>query len=551
MKIYDGDIITGEFKMKIFGICQKLLVFSALVCLFPSLSFGAVSCPSGYVAITEPDDIYVTTGDTCPSGYTKLGGEYAGNTIENCISGLSSGTKLCTFYEESCVSGKYFDGTAHKTCLAGSYCDGTGTAVPGTSGCSKPCPANSNSTTGATTCTCNTGYKKIDGVCEAISCADGYYLTGNTCTICPVGSYCANNIKTECDNGYTTDNTGASAETQCYTTCTKQCTQQTCPDNSINCINTETFATGKQYVGGLCDAKETACHIEFECDTGFEKQGLSQWVINNIDTVIDSEVFLPMCGVDGFGSCDELLPGEWASYYEEGLPIKNATGIAVCNFVPGDDSTFDARIDKNADFDLDTTGNYCWMKVNTVNDSELPASWVYGWQYDSPEQCAQDCGWASNEDFETVELAIIWGAQYDMCVPIKVKCDAGQYLPANATECITCPEKSYCNGGEFEFVDADQGIKTCPYGTMSASGAATIVQCIAPKILHVGDNATMGLTLEKPTTDRVMVFDIAGQKYYGGLSAGDIPIPMNSTTDIEYRVFDGKDYYWMHDYTVQ
>ena len=286
-------------------------------------------------------------------------------------------------------------------------------------------------------------------VAKIIDVPSGYYLPANTTeyVLCPANSYCPgvsgitlhetqNQGLKPCPDNYMSDK-GATSETQCYTTCTKQCIPQTCPDNSINCVHGNDVTTGIQYVGGACDAKESACNISFDCSTGYTKSGLAQWAINNVDLLIENETDLPMCGLDGFGSCDELKPGEWASYYTDGLPIKNATGVAVCNSVPGDDSSFDARINKDADFDLNTTGNYCWMKVQTVNDSFLPASWVYGWQYDSPEQCADDCGWSSNPDFQTVELAIIWGAQYDVCVAneytVTYDCNGGA---GNTTETV-------------------------------------------------------------------------------------------------------------------
>ena len=172
----------------------KLLICLAFLCVCPVLVYADVSCPTGYVKISEPDSIIVTNASSCPSGHTKLS-DMSGNTsVTNCTTGLSSG--FCTYYSEPCQSGKYFDGTTHKTCVAGSYCDGSGTATPGVSGCSKACPENSTSTSGATKCTCNTGYEMIGGACVLKTCESGYYLNGNECTVCPVGSYCANNIKT-------------------------------------------------------------------------------------------------------------------------------------------------------------------------------------------------------------------------------------------------------------------------------------------------------------------------------------------------------------------
>ncbi len=237
--------------MILFNKFKIVLISSAFLCLCPVLGYADVSCPSGYVKISESDSIIVTNSSSCPSGHTKLSDMSGGTSVTNCTTGLSSG--FCTYYSETCQSGKYFDGTTHKTCIAGSYCDGSGTATPGVSGCSKACPENSTSTSGATKCTCNAGY----------------YLDGNECVICPLGSYCANNTKTACDTGYTTDNTGSTSKSQCYTTCEVACTQQTCPDNAT-CTHGATVTTGKQYVGGTCDAEQTTCELNITCDTGYE-----------------------------------------------------------------------------------------------------------------------------------------------------------------------------------------------------------------------------------------------------------------------------------------
>ena len=236
--------------MILFERLKKTFVFSVFLCLCPLLSFADVSCPSGYVKISESDSIIVTNSSSCPSGHTKLSDMSGSTSVTNCTTGLSSG--FCTYYSESCQSGKYFDGTTHKTCIAGSYCDGSGTATPGVSGCSKACPENSSSASGATSCTCNDGYYMVDGVCE----------------ICPIGSYCANNIKTACDTGYNTDNTGSTSESQCYTTCEVACTQQACPDNAT-CTHGTTTTTGKQYVGGTCDASASQCEITVTCNSGY------------------------------------------------------------------------------------------------------------------------------------------------------------------------------------------------------------------------------------------------------------------------------------------
>ena len=290
--------------MKIFNLLHKLLFCMTFVCVCTLSAFADVSCPAGHVAVNE-GAVYVSVSGSCPTGHTQLGGEYGGDSIINCIDGLANGNAVCTFFDTACQSGKYFDGTSFQTCLAGTYCDGTGTATPGASGCSGTCPENSTSASGASYCTCNTGYT-INGVvggavtttttpCIPISCGAGKYLNGDTCEICPAGSYCANNIKTECDAGYTTDETGASERTQCYTSCTVDCTQPTtCPENATCEYGNET-ATGTQNWGGTCNAVAPTCSVTITCNAGYWLNGntceicpAGSYCANNIKTECDA-----------------------------------------------------------------------------------------------------------------------------------------------------------------------------------------------------------------------------------------------------------------------
>ncbi|MBR5903919.1 MAG: hypothetical protein IKZ49_00095 [Alphaproteobacteria bacterium] len=51
----------------------------------------------------------------------------------------------------------------------------------------------------------------------------------------------------------------------------------------------------------------------------------------------------------------------------------------------------------------------------------------------------------------------------------RVHCNAGQYLPANATDssqCQTCKDRYYCLGGSFPVASYDQGLRTCPYNAV-------------------------------------------------------------------------------------
>ena len=1023
--------------MILFNKFKIVLISSAFLCLCPVLGYADVSCPSGYVKISESDSIIVTNSSSCPSGHTKLSDMSGGTSVTNCTTGLSSG--FCTYYSESCQSGKYFDGTTHKTCIAGSYCDGSGTATPGISGCSKACPENSTSTSGATSCTCNDGYYMVDGVCEicpigsycanniktvcdtgyttdntgatsesqcyttcevaciqqtcpdnatcthgatvttgkqyvggtcdavvsacdmtvscnsgyylydgvcqkiefvpeftiattdmeagtvfdftisaagtfyvdwgdgeieiitkndttneyyshmyvnggeytigmsgdatkyregyyhvptvsfknntniaklggslgaifggnkfhmfggtfsgctnltsipetlfdgvsggaaymffetfmsctslknipeklfatvsgdysmmfagtflnctgltgyiptntfpnsdvldvstmeavfsnttldtqcpagmyqyitgfesvwdgkvsciscpdgctsdagsdaetqcyttcekqctqqacpenatcthgtttttgkqyvggtcdavasqceltvncvtgyeltngtcsAIMCESGYYLDGNECVICPLGSYCANNTKTACDTGYTTDNTGASTESQCYTTCEQQCTQQECPDNAT-CTHGATTTTGKQYVGGTCDASASQCELNIICDKGHDKQSEIELVEQTPLIPVDYTE-----GGDGYAWSD--LNNRWYSsnFKEAGLTKANTWasrfaygavyGNASCQPVSvntesfmyisrnraaaqnGDMSEEDFEVglsaisgaekagyitkvlrgykegtqtqadfyraiwtmfgtEKNEDFSTTSEGAYCHCQMTDFaptgqSKQSVTGAWVfstvYGDDYSCMRLCSQNCSNGLQHDgglsFDTFRAAIFgfYSIQYEtMCIINKVDIPAGYYLPANTTEPVQCPINNYCLGqtGAIFNTTETQGLKPCPDGTTSNVGASGIDQCIGGKTLHIGDEIQMNLTTVKPSTARVMVFDVLGDLYYGGLS--ETAKPINNNTDKQFRIYDpeSNQNYWMHDYTVQ
>lgn len=63
--------------------------------------------------------------------------------------------------------------------------------------------------------------------------------------------------------------------------------------------------------------------------------------------------------------------------------------------------------------------------------------------------------------------------------PNTYSCAAGEYLAANATACSTCPDGSFCPGGNYTFNETSaNGATACPEGyTHSDSGASVNTQC--------------------------------------------------------------------------
>ena len=118
---------------------------------------------------------------------------------------------------------------------------------------------------------------------ESYECPAGQYLnvTEDTieCTECPTGSYCPggtytveseNKGATTCPADYTSDS-GAGMQTQCYTDCSVNCTQQSVPEHAINVTHGSETVNGKLYYGGSCDAVVPVCSMDFKCATGYHK----------------------------------------------------------------------------------------------------------------------------------------------------------------------------------------------------------------------------------------------------------------------------------------
>ena len=66
-----------------------------------------------------------------------------------------------------------------------------------------------------------------------------------------------------------------------------------------------------------------------------------------------------------------------------------------------------------------------------------------------------------------------------------ITCNEGDYLPANASSCLICPENYWCTGGIFSKYYKDQGIETCGEAMISPAGSKTINECT------VSPNATI------------------------------------------------------------
>ncbi len=238
---------------------------------------------------------------TCPENATCEYGDETANGTQNWGGACNAVAPTCSV-TITCNAGYWLNGNTCEICPVGSYCANNiktecdagyttnTTGVSERTQCYTECTVDCEQSTCPENATCEYGNETANGTqnwggaCNAVAptcsittlmCDEGYWLNGNTCEICPVGSYCANNIKTECDAGYTTNATGASERTQCYTECTVDCEQSTCPENATCEYGNET-ANGTQNWGGACNAVAPTCSItNLTCDTGYHLNGMT------------------------------------------------------------------------------------------------------------------------------------------------------------------------------------------------------------------------------------------------------------------------------------
>ena len=109
----------------------------------------------------------------------------------------------CNFNKNSCKNcgkGKYQDLTGQtgcKNCGKGYYCPNEATenhkpVDPGY--CAKTENESLQTACQSSTTSSLPGVKSCNKeTCNAVTCNDGYYLTGTTCTRCPAGSWCKDN----------------------------------------------------------------------------------------------------------------------------------------------------------------------------------------------------------------------------------------------------------------------------------------------------------------------------------------------------------------------
>ena len=446
----------------------------------------SLSCDAEYYLPAGSSDC-----EECPAGYYCPGLSDADFDEENdqgitqCpasrpFSGTRSYESNQCYAYKTCQSGTYLPAGALEcaTCLSGYYCtygsyQFNANNAQGLTACSGATP---NSLPGATNA----------GACFAGTCAAGTYLPkgASTCATCPAGFWCGGGNYTfsdqidqgavQCDSATPFSEAGSDESSDCRATVA--CVMGTyLPGNSQTC---ETCLAGYYCDGanspysfganaqGLtqCDAtkpfsnpgatSDSACYASITCAAGT--------YVNNFvcETCKDGSYCLGgTFNGDGQGltQCDATKP-----YSNPGAQSSGDCFAGVqCypgDYLPANSSTCD-----------DCPENYYCpggtYPTNQSNDQGINAC---------PAQTPYSCGGS-------------WATHASDCYA-KISCAAGTYLPAGATQCVTCPAGNFCQGEDDLpankncWTPHDQGIHSCGASTdgsfpNSDAGATSVNQC--------------------------------------------------------------------------
>ena len=224
-------------------------------------------CPSTSVTYTYNTEVQGLVACSAATEYQNQPGQTMCKIVDDGYYKTSDTTQVqCgnNYYCKNSVRTQCADGgiTATATASLATQCYKTGQSCTTVGGF------------GTNTCNFNLTTKDYTDCAQCIvdGCDDGYYLDNGTCVICPVGSYCANSVKTSCPINYTTKQTGAVTDVECFTTCSdKEVVYGTAfadkPEVFWSAACTYTY--GISVTGNPCKIINNVC-VETSCNYDYE-----------------------------------------------------------------------------------------------------------------------------------------------------------------------------------------------------------------------------------------------------------------------------------------
>ena len=426
-----------------FFVCLGTLFFAgnALAAGYSCSSLPTyLSCQHGYyMTSSQSSTTYNGTpkvGNYCQP-CSRMGSNYtcAGGTAAPV---QSAGGYTCPTYKKytSCSTGYYMTDSSTSTTYNGS---------PKAGNACRPCSVH------GANYTCAGGTAAPQAITINVTCPKGQYLPSGatSCTTCPAGSYCPggtfNNISlvtgatstyglSSCPSAYSNSASGSSSINDCYLTLTNA--------KMVNVVN-----------GGMVD-----CVAGYYCDNGgrniyYDENGTERGLTDSRPTI---------------GGGEACARGS----------ISGSTGWDICRPCPNGTTSPGTG-----------TSNPSGCNITCSNSANV-ATWVTPtWtpnyvsnlcKIDSCVACTKGTGVAScsasvvnNACTYTATCATGYknptcNGSSCSCELDSVTCSAGQYLPAGATSCATCPKGYKCPSSSKTYTvstTADQGNTPCSGAT--------------------------------------------------------------------------------------
>lgn len=344
--------------------------------------------------------------------------------------------------------------------------------------------------------TCVPGYYLNHLTATCLPCIANYFCNGGTFTYDETKDLGLHSCSENTFGGFPYSDASASSTSLCYRTGADSCSKinKVNPDG----VNTVQYATSGDSVSFRAYNPDDvpfatsidACEItSLTCKTGYAKNPASngamsnyvgqkgnisrtntKWRARNGSTTGNNSSSTSI----GYGNSTGMTNGIVEYAWIDGAKIHMRTS---CNDTRVE-GTGDTR--PNSTFNSSSTGSICWCNMDsyTTNSgttvSTTDTVWVSAHKGENASECADTCSYAcfshfqDNLDFENLLLGT-YGQHMD-CEAVQYHCDPGYYLPANSTTCTLCNTSGkFCEGGDFFFKAADQGIESCPEAIVDAT----------------------------------------------------------------------------------
>ncbi len=318
---------------------------------------------------------------------------------------------------------------------------------------------------------------------QTYSCDPGYYFPANstTCTLCEAGYYCpgftdvpASNIsankpygRESCPDDHPSSDAGTTDVTFCYYDKTGvDCSTLVKILNTTSVSYANSPVTQRNYYGGGsvvtpfggCAVTGATCSNAGEVLVGTDGPlanyesplyGMPSSTSNHniyyraIDGSSDNS-----SGANGnYGDSTGMTNGTFRLVYWNELDI---TGTASCAV------NANGKYDCNCDLTSYKIGSGNTVSVN-------PAERLFKTDFIDISICEKKCANACAMQLALAPEFGSFGMNKSCGAPVPTyTCAPGEYLPANATVCATCPQNHWCPGGTWEKVSFAQGLSDCP-----------------------------------------------------------------------------------------